>query len=129
MNILVISLTLFSIGFACLTTYKISLKSSQVSQDIILSLALVASIGVLLAMGTIEMVGRYGYSTIFALFAFSLVFTLSPLVLFPIRRLSRVVRFATSIDFLTFRYRGRLVAITSCIATALVLIPIIPSCL
>jgi signal transduction histidine kinase/Na+/proline symporter len=125
MNILVISLTLFSIGFACLTTYKISLKSSQVSQDIILSLALVASIGVLLAMGTIEMVGRYGYSTIFALFAFSLVFTLSPLVLFPIRRLSRVVRFATSIDFLTFRYRGRLVAITSCIATALVLIPII----
>ena len=80
--------------------------STKGSENIILTLALLASSGVLMAMGSIEMAGRYGYSMIIALFAFSLVFVIAPLVLFPIRRLSNVIRLATSVDFLTFRYRG-----------------------
>ena len=37
------------------------------SENIILTLALLASSGVLMAMGSIEMAGRYGYSMIIAL--------------------------------------------------------------
>ena len=95
------------------------------SENIILTLALLASSGVLMAMGSIEMAGRYGYSMIIALFAFSLVFVIAPLVLFPIRRLSNVIRLATSVDFLTFRYRGRKVAIAATIATILAIVPLI----
>ena len=84
------------------------------SENIILTLALLASSGVLMAMGSIEMAGRYGYSMIIALFAFSLVFVIAPLILFPIRRLSNVIRLATSVDFLTFRYRGKKVAKRKC---------------
>ena len=94
-------------------------------ENIILTLALLASSGVLMAMGSIEMAGRYGYSMIIALFAFSLVFVIAPLVLFPIRRLSNVIRLATSVDFLTFRYRGRKVAIAATIATILAIVPLI----
>ena len=71
------------------------------------------------------MAGRYGYTMILALFGFSLVFVIAPLVLFPIRRLSSVVRLATSVDFLTFRYRGKSVAVISCVATILAITPLI----
>lgn len=70
------------------------------------------------------MAGRYGYSMIVAMFAFSLVFFVSPLVLFPIRRLSSLIRFATSMDFLTFRYRGQKVAVASCITFLLAILPL-----
>ena len=113
------------IVIACLITRKISARSDPKSQSFILALALFASTGVLLATSSIEMAGRYGYTMILALFGFSLVFVIAPLVLFPIRRLSSVVRLATSVDFLTFRYRGKSVAVISCVATILAITPLI----
>ena len=50
-------------------------------KDLALNLGLLSGTGVLMAMGSIEMAGRYGYSIILALVAFSLVFVISPLIL------------------------------------------------
>ena len=117
--------TLLVMITACVLSRAVASNTNRVSQNIILSLALLASTGVLLATGAIEMTGRYGYSAIFALFAFTLVFIIAPLILFPIRRLSKLVRFATSVDFLTFRYRGKNVAIWACSVTILSVIPLL----
>jgi len=117
--------TLLVMITACVLSRAVASNTNRVSQNIILSLALLASTGVLLATGAIEMTGRYGYSAIFALFAFTLVFIIAPLILFPIRRLSKLVRFATSVDFLTFRYRGKSVAIWACSVTILSVIPLL----
>jgi len=117
--------TLLIMITACVLSRALSSNANRASQNIILSLALLASTGVLLATGSIEMTGRYGYSAIFALFAFTLVFVIAPLILFPIRRLSKLIRFATSVDFLTFRYRGKSVAILACSATILSVIPLL----
>ena len=118
-------LTLLALITACALSRTLASRTDRLSQNVILSLALLASTGVLLATGAIEMTGRYGYSAIFALFAFSLVFVIAPLILFPIRRLSGVVRLATSVDFLTFRYRGKNVAVWACSATILAVIPLL----
>ena len=77
----------------------------------LLPLTLVTSHGVLLSGGVIEMAGRYGFSAVIGLFGFTLLFALAPILLLPIRRLQRVVRFANAVDFLTFRYRGRAVSL------------------
>jgi PAS domain S-box-containing protein len=95
------------------------------SNSLIIVLALFSGSGVLMAMGTIEMAGRYGYSIILALIGFTLIFIFSPLIFFPIRRLSQIIRFATLVDFLTFRYRGKAVAITASISLILIAIPLI----
>ncbi len=94
-------------------------------KDLALNLGLLSGTGVLMAMGSIEMAGRYGYSIILALVAFSLVFVVSPLIFAPIHRLNGVIRFATSIDFLTFRFRGRTVAIVACISLTVATVPLI----
>ena len=94
-------------------------------KDLALNLGLLSGTGVLMAMGSIEMAGRYGYSIILALVAFSLVFVISPLIFAPIHRLNGVIRFATSIDFLTFRFRGRTVAIIACISLTVATVPLI----
>ena len=94
-------------------------------KDLALNLGLLSGTGVLMAMGSIEMAGRYGYSIILALVAFSLVFVISPLIYAPIHRLNGVIRFATSIDFLTFRFRGRTVAIIACISLTVATVPLI----
>jgi signal transduction histidine kinase/Na+/proline symporter len=125
MSIQIVFFTTLIIFIACSVTRTINARNDSKSQNLILSLALFASTGVLLATSSIEMAGRYGYTMILALFGFSLVFVIAPLVLFPIRRLSSVVRLATSVDFLTFRYRGKNVAIVSCLATTLSIIPLV----
>ena len=99
--------------------------SQAPSNPLILVLALFSGSGVLTAMATIEMAGRYGYSIILALIGFTLIFIFSPLIFFPIRRLSQIIRFATVVDFLTFRYRGKAVAVTACISLILIAIPLI----
>ena len=125
MSIQIVFFTTLIIFIACSVTRTINARNDSKSQNLILSLALFASTGVLLATSSIEMAGRYGYTMILALFGFSLVFVIAPLVLFPIRRLSSIVRLATSVDFLTFRYRGKNVAIVSCLATTLSIIPLV----
>ena len=89
----------------------------------LLPLTLVTSHGVLLSGGVVEMAGRYGFSAIIGLFGFTLLFALAPILLLPIRRLQRVVRFANAVDFLTFRYRGRAVSL---IASAGLIITSLP---
>ena len=74
---------------------------------LVLNLTLVAGSGVLMAMGGLELAGRYGYTLVIAMIAFTLIFLFSPLIFFPLRRLVEVIKFATLVDFLTFRYRGR----------------------
>lgn len=125
MTIQIVLFTTIIIFIACLITRKINAQNDSKSQNFILALALFAATGVLLATSSIEMAGRYGYTMILALFGFSLLFVIAPLVLFPVRRLSSVVRLATSVDFLTFRYRGKSVAIVSCLATTLSIIPLV----
>lgn len=100
-------------------------RSNSNRKDLALNLGLLSGTGVLMAMGTIEMAGRYGYSIILALVAFSLVFVVSPLIFAPIRRLNGVIRFATSIDFLTFRFRGKAVAMIACISLTIATVPLI----
>jgi signal transduction histidine kinase/Na+/proline symporter len=100
--------------FGALCSYLLSRFGGKNSHNLTLVLALFAGSGSLLATGTIEMAGRYGYSTLLALFAFTMVFLFSPLIFYPIRRLSAIIRFASLVDFLTFRFRGKLVARVAC---------------
>lgn len=91
----------------------------------LLPLTLVTSHGVLLSGGVVEMAGRYGFGAVIALFAFTFIFALSPILLEPIRRLQRVVRFANAVDFLTFRYRGRAVSLLASAGLALTSLPLL----
>ena len=97
----------------------------QALLNLLLPLTLVASHGVLLSGGVIEMAGRYGYGGVIALFGFTLIFALSPILLEPIRRLQRLVRFATAVDFLTFRYRGRAVSLIASGGLVMVSLPLL----
>ena len=72
---------------AAISSYLLATFGGAISQNVILPLALFAGTGSLLATGTIEMAGRYGFSTLLALFAFTMVFIFSPLIFYPIRRL------------------------------------------
>ena len=107
-----------------LCSYLLARHGGRASNNLILVLALFAGSGSLLATGTIEMAGRYGYSTLLALFAFTMVFIFSPLIFYPIRRLSAIIRFASLVDFLTFRFRGKAVATVACSCLILATIPL-----
>ena len=103
----------------------LSMRSADGSQNIMLVMGLFSGTGVLLTMGSPEMAGRYGLGMVTALVAATLVFMVSPLIFSPIRRLSEFIRFATPVDFLTFRYRGRTVAALACCSLILTSIPLI----
>jgi signal transduction histidine kinase/Na+/proline symporter len=110
------------LGSVC--SYLLATHGGRTSNNLILVLALFAGSGSLLATGTIEMAGRYGYSTLLALFAFTMVFIFSPLIFYPIRRLSAIIRFASLVDFLTFRFRGKSVATVTCSCLIIATIPL-----
>ena len=120
-----IILSTVSILFAAGLATKLLAQRASSNNHLILVLALFSGTGVLLAMGSIEMAGRYGYSIILALIGFTLIFIFSPLIFLPIRRLSQIIRFATPVDFLTFRYRGKGVATATCISLIMIAIPLI----
>ena len=91
---------------------------------LVLNLTLVAGSGVLMAMGGLELAGRYGYTLVIAMIAFTLIFIFSPLIFFPLRRLVEVIKFATLVDFLTFRYRGGAVAKMTCVCLVVASMPL-----
>ena len=124
-NLDTLAATLAMLGLGSMAAKLISQRSWSASRDILLALGLFSGTGVLLAMGSVEMAGRYGNSVILALIAFSLVFVFSPLIFQPIRRLSGIIRFATPVDFLTFRYRKKSVAVIACVSLILAVIPLI----
>jgi signal transduction histidine kinase len=109
---------------AAISSYLLATFGGAISQNVILPLALFAGTGSLLATGTIEMAGRYGFSTLLALFAFTMVFIFSPLIFYPIRRLNEIIRFASLVDFLTFRFRGKAVATIACSCLIIATIPL-----
>ncbi|MDG1165137.1 MAG: ATP-binding protein [Porticoccaceae bacterium] len=125
MNLKIALTTLVILTLGCVVARVMSQRTGGTSKDISLALGLLSGTGVLLAMGSIEMAGRYGNSVILALIAFSLVFVCSPVIFVPVRRLSEIIRFATPVDFLTFRYRTKSVAVIACIALILAVIPLI----
>lgn len=112
------------IALGSLLSFLLAKYGGRASDSMMLVLALFAGSGALLATGTIEMAGRYGYSTLLALFACTLVFIFSPLIFYPIRRLSAIIRFASLGDFLTFRFRGKAVAMVACSCLVLTSIPL-----
>ena len=124
MNLEIALSTLCMLVLAGLITRFLAQRSSG-DNHLVLVLALFSGTGVLLAMGSIEMAGRYGYSIILALIGFTLIFVFSPLIFLPIRRLSQIIRFSTPVDFLTFRYRGKSVAAVACISLIVIAIPLI----
>ena len=124
MNLEIALSTACMLALAGLITRFLALRSSG-DNHLVLVLALFSGTGVLLAMGSIEMAGRYGYSIILALIGFTLIFIFSPLIFFPIRRLSQIIRFATPVDFLTYRYRGKSVAVAACVSLIFIAIPLI----
>ena len=113
------------LGLGALVSRWLSARTSRGSKDLALSLGLFSGTGVFMAMGSIEMAGRYGFSIILALVGFSLVFVLSPLILAPIRRLNEIIRFATPVDFLTFRFRNKSVAMITCVSLIVATLPLI----
>ena len=122
-----LDITLIAIGFLIASTlgaYLLAVYGGARSQNLILVLALFAGTGALLATGTIEMAGRYGFSVVLALFAFTMVFLFSPLIFYPIRRLNEIIRFASLVDFLTFRFRGRAIAVIACSSLIIVTMPL-----
>jgi len=125
MNLDTIAATIAILLVGYLLVRWLSLRTADVSQNLILVMGLFSGTGVLMAMGSPEMAGRYGLGLVTALVASTLVFMVSPLIFYPIRRLSEFVRFATPVDFLTFRYRGRAVAILACCSLILASIPLI----
>ncbi len=124
-NLETVLATLAMLGLGSLAAKSMALRSGSNGRNIMLAMGLFSGTGVLLAMGSVEMAGRYGNSVILALIAFSLVFVFSPLIFLPIRRLSGIIRFATPVDFLTFRYRKKSVAVIACISLILAVIPLI----
>jgi signal transduction histidine kinase/Na+/proline symporter len=120
-----VALTVTIIALCCWLAKRLSNQTNSGAQDVTLALGLLSGTGVLLAMGSIEMAGRYGYTVILGLIAYSLVFVFAPLIFSPIRRLNQLIRFATPVDFLTFRFRSKSVAIVACSSLILVLIPLI----
>ena len=125
MNLKIALTTLAILAFGCLAARLLAQRKGRTSKDLTLALGLFSGTGVLLAMGSIEMAGRYGYSVILALIGFTLVFVFSPVIFSPIRRLSQIIRFATPVDFLTFRYRTKTVAVIACSTLMLAIIPLI----
>ena len=122
-----LDIALIAIGFLLASTlgaYLLAAYGGARSQSLILVLALFAGTGALLATGTIEMAGRYGFSVVLALFAFTMVFLFSPLIFYPIRRLNEIIRFASLVDFLTFRFRGRAIAVIACSSLIIVTMPL-----
>ena len=113
------------IALGCWLAKRLSDQINSSLQDVTLGLGLLSGTGVLLAMGSVEMAGRYGYTVILGLIAYSLIFVFAPLIFSPIRRLNQLIRFATPVDFLTFRFRSKSVAIVACSSLILVLIPLI----
>ena len=124
-NLETVLATLAMLGLGSLVAKSMALRSGSNGRNIMLAMGLFSGTGVLLAMGSVEMAGRYGNSVILALIAFSLVFVFSPLIFLPMRRLSGIIRFATPVDFLTFRYRKKSVAVIACISLILAVIPLI----
>ena len=113
-----LNIIFYTFGFVLLAgaTSGVLIKANRpASNALLLNLALVAGTGVLLAMGSLEIAGRHGYTLIMAMISFTLIFLVSPLIFFPLRRLVAVVKFATPIDFLTFRYRKEIVAKVTCL--------------
>ncbi len=125
MNLEITLATIGLLALGCAVAKAMAQLNGRASKDFVLALGLLSGTGVLLAMGSIEMAGRYGYSVILALVAFTLVFVFSPLIFFPIRRLSEIIRFATPVDFLTFRYRTRSVALITCTSLIITTVPLI----
>ena len=122
-----LDITLIAVGFLIASTlgaYLLAAYGGARSQSLILVLALFAGTGALLATGTIEMAGRYGFSVVLALFAFTMVFLFSPLIFYPIRRLNEIIRFASLVDFLTFRFRGKAIAVIACSSLIIVSMPL-----
>ena len=120
-------IALIAFGFVAagaLCSYLMSTYGGTGSRNLLLVLALFAGTGSLLATGTIEMAGRYGFSTLLALFAFTMVFIFSPLIFYPIRRLNEIIRFASLVDFLTFRFRGKAVATIACSCLIIATVPL-----
>ncbi len=123
-----LDIAIIAIGFllaSALGSYLLAVYGGAISQNLILVLALFAGTGALLATGTIEMAGRYGFSVVLALFAFTMVFLFSPLIFYPIRRLNKIIRFASLVDFLTFRFRGKAIAAIACSSLIIVSIPLL----
>ena len=92
-----LDIAIIAIGFLLASTlgsYLLAVYGGAISKNLIFVLALFAGTGALLATGTIEMAGRYGFSVVLALFAFTMVFLFSPLIFYPIRRLSEIIRFS-----------------------------------
>ena len=77
-----------------------------------------------MAMGGLELACRYVYMLVIAMIAFTLIFIFSPLIFFPLRRLVEVIKFATLVDFLTFRYRGGAVAKMTCVCLVVASMPL-----
>lgn len=125
MNPEILLITAAMLGLGALVAKWLSARTSRGSKDLALSLGLFSGTGVFMAMGSIEMAGRYGFSIILALVGFSLVFVLSPLILAPIRRLNEIIRFATPVDFLTFRFRNKSVAMITCVSLIVATLPLI----
>ena len=122
-----LDIAIIAIGFLLASTlgsYLLAVYGGAISKNLIFVLALFAGTGALLATGTIEMAGRYGFSVVLALFAFTMVFLFSPLIFYPIRRLSEIIRFASLVDFLTFRFRGKAIAVIACSSLIIVSIPL-----
>ena len=82
MNLEIALSTLCMLVLAGLITRFLAQRSSG-DNHLVLVLALFSGTGVLLAMGSIEMAGRYGYSIILALIGFTLIFVFSPLIFLP----------------------------------------------
>ncbi|MGB2260694.1 MAG: hypothetical protein ACPH4D_06425, partial [Porticoccaceae bacterium] len=125
MNPEILLMTAAMLGLGALMARWLSARTRRGGKDLALSLGLFSGTGVFMAMGSIEMAGRYGFSIILALVGFSLVFVLSPLIFAPIRRLNEIIRFATPVDFLTFRFRNKSVAMITCVSLILATLPLI----
>ncbi len=125
MNPEILLMTAAMLALGAVVARWLSKSTRRGAKDLALSLGLFSGTGVLMAMGSIEMAGRYGYSIILALVGFSLVFVLSPLIFAPIRRLNAIIRFATPVDFLTFRFRSKSVAMITCISLIVATVPLV----
>ena len=70
----------------------------------VLSLGVFA--GALATYGAVELAFQYGYSFLLYYFGISLMFLMSPLLLHPLLRLSRIHQLSSLADIITFRFRS-----------------------
>jgi PAS domain S-box-containing protein len=95
------------------------------SHPVVYVLSLGVFAGALATYGAVELAFQYGYSFLLYYFGVTLMLLLSPLLLHPLLRLSRIHQLSSLADVLTFRFRSPWVGALVTLAMVAAMLPLL----